>query len=157
MFNIHHMEKIDTFDKIIIKKLITNARIAYSQLAKDIGVSNTLVHKKVNRLRQLGILKYPAFILDAQKLGFSTEAYTTIKLNNPRNVKPVIKELEKIPEVISCSNITGEYTLIIRIFARDNNKLREVLYNKIHLISGVVTTDTVISFETSFEKQVPIE
>lgn len=157
MFNIHHMEKIDTVDKIIIKKLITNARIAYSQLAKDIGVSNTLVHKKVNRLRQLGILKYPAFILDAQKLGFSTEAYTTIKLNNPRNVKPVIKELEKIPEVISCSNITGEYTLIIRIFARDNNKLREVLYNKIHLISGVVTTDTVISFETSFEKQVPIE
>ena len=151
------MEKIDTVDKIIIKKLITNARIAYSQLAKEIGVSNTLVHKKVNRLRQLGILKYPAFILNAQKLGFSTEAYTTIKLNNPRNVKPVIKELEKIPEVISCSNITGEYTLIIRIFARDNNKLREVLYNKIHLISGVVTTDTVISFETSFEKQVPIE
>ena len=151
------MEEIDTIDKTIIKKLITNGRIAYSQLAKDIGVSNTLVHKKVNRLRQLGILKFPTFILDAKKLGYLTEAYTTIKLNNPKNVKPVIKELEKIPEVISCSNITGEYTLIIRIFAPDNNKLREVLYNKIHLISGVISTDTVISFETSFEKQVPIE
>ncbi|MDN5216643.1 Lrp/AsnC ligand binding domain-containing protein [Fulvivirgaceae bacterium BMA12] len=151
------MEKIDTIDKTIIKKLLTNARIAYSQLAKEIGVSNTLVHKKVNRLRQLGILKSPTFILDAQKLGFLTEAYTTIKLDEPKHVKTVIKELEKIPEVISCSNITGEYTLIIRIFARDNDKLREVLYNKIHLISGVVSTDTVISFETSFEKQVPIE
>lgn len=150
------MEKIDTTDRMIIKHLISNARIPFAQLAKEVGISNTMVHKKVNRLRQMGILKNPSYQLDAKQLGLLTEAYTMIKLSNPKHVKQVIKQLEKIPEVISCSNITGEYTLIMRIFTQDNNKLREVLYNKIHLIEGVISTDTIISFETSFEKQVPI-
>ncbi len=148
--------KIDTIDKAIIQHLIDNARIPYSQLAKEVGISNTLVHKKINRLRQEGILKKPSYNLDAQKLGLLTEAYTMIKLSNPKHVKKVIKQLEKIPEVISCSNITGEFTLILRIITQNNDKLRQVLYNKIHLIDGVISTDTSISFETSFEKQVPI-
>ncbi|MGB0523466.1 MAG: Lrp/AsnC family transcriptional regulator [Flammeovirgaceae bacterium] len=146
------MIQLDTTDKAIVKRLLENSRISFVKLAKELGISNTMVHKRVNNLRKVGLLKKATFQVDPKVLGYTTEAYTRIKVANPKQIKPIIQKLKQIPEVVSCSNITGQYALIIRIYAKDNSALRSILYNQIHPIDGVASTDTIISFETSFEK-----
>lgn len=146
------MNQLDTIDLAIVKRLLENSRVSFVKLAEDLGISNTMVHKRVNNLRKAGLLKKATYQLDLSVLGYTTEAFTRIKVSSPKHIRSIIQKLTKIPEVVSCSNITGQYALMIRIYTKDNASLRNILYGQIHPIDGVETTDTIISFETSFEK-----
>ncbi|MDN5200500.1 Lrp/AsnC ligand binding domain-containing protein [Fulvivirgaceae bacterium BMA10] len=149
--------QFDSLDKEILKKLNVDARIPFTQLAKDLGISNSLVHQRINKLKQSGVINRPTYMLDPKILGYETAAYTSIAVTNAKFIHDIITELEKIPEVVECFNITGKYALVIKIFAINNSHLREVLYEKVHPIRGVEGTDTIITFETAFHRSVPIE
>ncbi|MBU2915669.1 Lrp/AsnC family transcriptional regulator [Reichenbachiella agariperforans] len=152
------MEKsqINDMDRAIMKRLGINARVPFSTLAKELGISNTMVHQRVNKLRQLGVLENATFRFNAKALGYSTEAITRIDVANAKYIPKIVAELEKIPEIIECSNISGKYALMIKVIAVDNNHLRDVLYGKIHDLEGVIGTDTNISFETAFQKNIEL-
>ena len=65
-------------------------------------------------------------------------------------------ELEKINEVVECHFTTGSYTILIKLFARDNEHLMELLNDRIQHIPGVTATETLISLEQSINREVPI-
>lgn len=148
--------QFDDTDKKILRRLGENARVPYSTLAKDLGISNTMVHQRVNKLRQSGVIRNATYVFDPKVLGYATEAMTRIEVTNAKYVNSLIAALKEIPEIVECSNITGKYALIIKIFAKDNSHLRDVLYSRIHPLPGVEGTDTTISFETAFQKNIAI-
>ena len=71
--------------------------------------------------------------------------------------KDVVPELEKIPEVVECHFTTGPYTMLIKLYARDNQHLMELLNDRIQMIHGVVETETLISLEQSMNREIPIQ
>ena len=71
--------------------------------------------------------------------------------------RDVVPELEKIPEVVECHFTTGPYSMLIKLYARDNQHLMELLNDKIQMIHGVVDTETLISLEQSMNRSIPIE
>jgi len=70
--------------------------------------------------------------------------------------KEVVAKLDKIPEVVECHFTTGPYTMLTKVYARDNEQLMDLLNNKMQGISGVVSTETLISLEQSIKKRIPI-
>ncbi len=78
-------------------------------------------------------------------------------LDNSKVHRKVEEELSEIPEIVECVNIAGRYAILVKIFARDNRHLRDVIYEKIQPIDGVEGTNTTMSFETAFVRTVPIE
>ena len=149
--------KLDAFDKRIIDELTKDARVPLVQLAKKLKVSNTLVHQRIKKLKESGLLVSANYRVDAWKLGYKTAAYTQIMLTNSKELKKVEKILEKIPEIVECVNISGRYALMVKIFAYNNRHLRDIIYDKIQPIEAVEGTNTTISFETAFSRNVPIE
>lgn len=149
--------QFDETDKKILRRLGENARVPFSTLANELGISNTMVHQRVNKLKQTGVIKNATFVFEPKVLGYTTEALTRIIVTNAKYVNSLIASLKEIPEIVECSNITGKYALIIKIFAKDNSHLRDVLYSRIHPLPGVEGTDTTISFETAFQKNIAIE
>ena len=152
------MEKnqLNPIDMLILRELTADARIPFTQLAKKLKVSNTLVHQRIKKLKDSGILLNATIHLDPWKLGYQTSAYTQIMLTDAKAHREVEKELAKIPEVVECVNISGRYALLIKIFALNNRHLRDIIYEKIHPISGVEGTNTTISFELAFVRNVPL-
>ena len=148
--------KLDAFDRRIIKELTADARIPFIQLAKKLNVSNTLIHQRIKKLKAEGIIDQATFRLDPWRLGYQTSAYTQIMLTNSKHHRRVEEELSKIPEIVECVNIAGRYALIVRIYAVNNRHLRDVIYEKIQPIEGVEGTNTTISFETAFTRNVPL-
>lgn len=73
-----------------------------------------------------------------------------------RRYKEVAAELLKIPEIVECHFTTGNYTMLVKLYSRDNEHLMELLNNRIQEIPGVISTETLISLEQSFTRQVPI-
>ncbi len=148
---------LDEFDRKILIQLEKDGRKPYSEIAKNLNISNTMVHQRVTRMKKIGILKGAGIILDERKLGYEWSAFTGLVLKEDSDSKTIIEELRKIPEVTECYYITGQYTLYIRIVAKSNEHMRSVLYDKIDHISGILKTESMIDFGAAFKRNVSVE
>ncbi|MEO0628538.1 MAG: Lrp/AsnC ligand binding domain-containing protein [Bacteroidota bacterium] len=148
--------QLDPIDRRILHELTKDARIAYTKLAKKLRVSNTLVHQRIKKMKTAGILDKAVYQLDAWKLGYQTSAYTQIMLKEAKHHRSVEEQLAKIPEIVECVNIAGRYALLVKIYAKDNRNLRDIVYEKILSIEGVEGTNTTIAFETAFNRTIPM-
>ena len=149
--------KLDPFDIRIVDELTKDARVPLIQLAKKLKVSNTLIHQRIKKLKEVGVLKSASYSLDPLLLGYETSGYTQIMLTNSKHHRQVTEKLRKIPHVVECVNIAGRYALMVRIYAYNNRHLRDMIYEQIQTIEGVEGTNTIISFESAFSRTVPIE
>jgi Lrp/AsnC family transcriptional regulator for asnA, asnC and gidA len=101
------MEKLDEFDIKIIKELEKDGRIAYSTIATNLKISNTMVHQRINKLTEQGILAGIQPVINEKKVGYDWGAFTGITLNKDHDSDRVIEALKKIPEITECYYITG--------------------------------------------------
>ena len=149
--------QFDYIDTQILLQLRIDARKSYSKIAKELKVSNSLIHQRVKKMIEFGVIKNAEFVLDEKKLGYNTKSYTGIRLREARFAKSVMKELHKIEEIVESNFVSGNYAIFILIFARDNQHLQNILYDNIHLINGVAGTDTFICFDAGFKRNVTID
>ena len=70
--------------------------------------------------------------------------------------KDVVARLLNIPEIVECHFTTGPYTMLIKLYARDNEQLMDLLNNKMQTIPGVVSTETLISLEQSIKREIAV-
>jgi Lrp/AsnC family transcriptional regulator, regulator for asnA, asnC and gidA len=150
------MEKIDSLDKKILDIISGNARIPFKDVAAECKVSRAAIHQRVQRLTDLGVITGSGFHLNPKALGYTTCTYVGIKLERGSMYKDVVAQMNKIPEVIECHFTTGPYTMLTKVYARDNEQLMDLLNNKMQGIPGVVATETLISLEQSIKKRIPI-
>ena len=148
--------QLDPIDLRILDELTSDARVSFVRLSRKLKVSNTLIHQRVRKLRDKGILEKATFQLDPWKLGYQTSAFTQIILVDSKVHREVEEALSKIPEIVECVNISGRYALLVNIYAKNNRHLRDIIYEKIHVIDGVEGTNTTIAFETAFKRSVPL-
>ena len=148
------MYTLDDFDIRILKTLDTDGRMAYSAIATEMGVSNTMVHQRISRLSDQGILEGTKPVLNEKKLGYDWGAFTGISLEKDYDSKRVIEELQKIPEVTECYYITGNYTLYIKIVAKNHEHMRQLLYERIDNIPGIAKTDSIIELGCAFKRNI---
>ena len=146
--------QIDSTDIRIIESLIDDGRIAFSNLAEEIGSSNTLVHQRVKKLKELGILTKPTYLVSPQHAGYDTCAFVLIIVREAKQINDVIDELKKIPEVVSCVSIMGRYDLMVRLYAVNNRHLQDIVHDKLQAIPEIESTNTMVAFEVSFERQI---
>ncbi|MFK7923786.1 MAG: Lrp/AsnC ligand binding domain-containing protein [Bacteroidia bacterium] len=149
--------QFDPLDLEIMAILTEDARIPFAQLAQQLKVSNSLIHQRVRKLKKTGVLKEAVFLLDPGRLGYETCAFTSLMLTHARFMQPVLRKLETIPEIVDCVNIAGRYAIMVKIYAINNQHLRDIVYEKIQTIEGVEGTNTVVAFETAFSREVPLE
>ena len=150
------MEKIDDLDKKILEIISNNARIPFKDVANECGVSRAAIHQRVQRLIDMGVIIGSGYHVNPTSLGYNTCTYVGINLERGNQYNSVVEQLSKIPEIVECHFTTGAYTLLIKLYARDNKHLMELLNHKIQEIPQVISTETLISLEQSVRKEVPI-
>jgi len=150
------MNIVDEFDISIIKELEKDGRMAYSAIASNLKISNTMVHQRINRLIEQGILTGIKPVINEKKVGYDWGSFTGITLNKDQDSDRIIEELKKIPEITECYYITGSFTLYIKIIAKDHEHMRKVLYEKIDTIAGIAKTDSIIELGCAFKRNVSL-
>lgn len=152
----NNMDILDEFDVNIIKELEKDGRMAYSAIATTLKISNTMVHQRINRLIDHGIITGIKPIINEKKIGYDWGSFTGITLNKDQDSDRIIEELKKIPEITECYYITGSFTLYIKIIAKDHEHMRRVLYEKIDTIPGIAKTDSIIELGCAFKRNVSL-
>lgn len=147
---------IDALDEKILKLITKNARIPFLEVARECGVSGAAIHQRVQRLLNIGVVSGSEFILNPQKLGYNTTAYMGIYLEKANSHRRVVQELVKVPEIVECHYTTGQYAIFIKVQTKTNKHLKKLIDEKLQEIDGIARTETFISLEMEFKRQVEI-
>lgn len=147
---------LDKYDSAILACLESDGRQAFSHIAQQLGISNTMVHQRVQRMTDQGVLIGVKPMLDEKKLGYDWASFTGLTLEKDHNSAKVIEALHAIPEVTECYFITGAYTLFIRITAKNHEHMRQILYEKIDNIPGISKTDSFMELGCAFKRNVQV-
>lgn len=146
---------LDSLDKKILKLIAKDARIPFLEVARLCNVSGAAIHQRIQKLTNLGVLKGSQFIIDPEMLGYETCAYIGLYLQNSATFDDVVEELKKIPEVVECHYTTGGFDMFIKLYARNNHHLLNVIHDKLQPL-GLSRSETIISFNAIIDRQLPI-
>ena len=154
---IEPLPNIDELDEKILKLITKNARIPFLEVARECGVSGAAIHQRVQRLLNLGVVSGSEFLVNPQKMGYFTCAYMGIHLEKAKFHQQVVEQLTKIPEVVECHYVTGAYAIFIKVQTKTNKHLKKLIDEDLQEIEGIARTETFISLEMEFKRQVPIK
>lgn len=150
------MEKIDKLDRKILEIISQNARVPFKDVAEVCNVSRAAIHQRVQKMIEMKVIVGSGYHVNPAALGYNTCTYIGVKLERGSMYKDVVPEFEKIAEVVECLFTTGPYTLLLKLYARDNDHFMELLNGRIQEIPGVISTETLISLRQSIKREVPI-
>ena len=147
---------IDKLDLQIIAHMQENAETSYADLGKKLFVSGGTIHVRIKKLQEMGIVKGTKLKIDLKQMGYDVIAFIGIYLEKSSLYDQVAKELRKIPEIIRVNYTTGNYSMFAEIVCKDINQLKLVLHDELQKIKGIERTETFISLEESFKRNVAV-
>lgn len=150
-------DRISSLDRQILSIISWNARIPFRDVAEQCGVSRAAIHQRVQRMFDDGVITGSGYHVDPKSIGYSTCTYVGLTLEKGSMYRQVVSELDRIPEVVESHFTTGRYTMMIKLYARDNSHLMELINGQIQEIKGVAATETLISLDESIKKEIPID
>ena len=147
---------LDELDHQILDILMKNAKVPYTEIAKQLFVSGGTIHVRMKKMEEAGVVTGYHLSVDHTKLGYDIAAFLGIYLDKSSLYAQVADGLNKIPEVVGAHYTKGLYNIFAKIICRDTDHLRTVLHDKIQNIQGIQRTETFISLQESINRSVPM-
>lgn len=132
---------LDALDRKIISLLQRDGRRAYGAIAEEIGLSEAAVRRRVQRLRDSGVMQIVA-ITDPLQLGYGREALIGIRVHG--DVRLVADKVAAIDEANYVVMTAGSFDIIAEVIAEDDNDLVHLLNDAIRSIPGVTEVETFL-------------
>lgn len=145
---------LDKLDFQIIQEMMENAGISYADLGKKLFVSGGTIHVRIKKLEEMKVVKGTKLTVDTKMLGYDVIAFIGIYLEKSSLYDTVAKELRKIPEIVRLNYTTGNYSMFAEVVCKDIQQLRLVLHDELQKIKGIERTETFISLDESFTRNV---
>jgi Lrp/AsnC family transcriptional regulator for asnA, asnC and gidA len=136
--------------------MMEDAEVSYADLGKQFFVSGGTIHVRIKKLEELGIVKGKRLAVDLKVLGYDIIAFIGIYLEKSSMYDNVAQALKNIPQVVRVNYTTGNYSMFVEIVCKDMQQLRFVLHDELQNIKGIERTETLISLEESFSRNVKI-
>jgi Lrp/AsnC family transcriptional regulator for asnA, asnC and gidA len=149
-------KSLDKLDLQIIQAMMQDAEISYADLGKQFFVSGGTIHVRIKKLEELGVVKGKRLGVDLKLLGYDIIAFIGIYLEKSSMYDAVALALKNIPQVVRVNYTTGNYSMFVEIVCKDIQQLRFVLHDELQKIKGIERTETLISLEESFSRNVKI-
>ena len=147
---------LDKLDLQIIQHMMDDSMISYADLGKKLFVSGGTIHVRIKKLEEAGVVKGFRLNADLKKLGYDVIAFIGIYLKESSLYDSVARELQKLPEIVRLNYTTGNYIMFAEIACRDIMQLKNVLHDELQKIKGIERTETFISLEESFNRNVRV-
>jgi len=149
-------KSLDKLDLQIVQSMMLDAEISYADLGKQLFVSGGTIHVRIKKLEELGIVRGKRLAVDMKVLGYDVIAFIGIYLEKSSLYDSVAEALQKIPQIVRLNYTTGNYSMFAEIVCKDIQQLRFVLHDELQKIKGIERTETFISLEESFSRNVRV-
>lgn len=127
---------VDKVDLAILKFLQEDASIPFTEIARRLKISESTVRKRVEKLKQEGIIKKFTLVVEPSKIGLNTVAIVGVDVD-PSRLLEAAQKLCEIPETRYVATSTGDHMIMTEIWTRDGRELTKIISEKIGTIEGV--------------------
>lgn len=137
------MPEVDEIDHRVLRLLREDGRRTFSEMAERIGLSVAAVKRRVDRLREIGVITGFSVQIDYAKLGWGIEAFTELRYQGTTPVGEIIRTAGDVPEVQAVFTIAGDPDALIHVRVRDLGHLQLVI-DRLRRAGNVTGTKTLL-------------
>lgn len=135
---------LDRTDLSILVLLLRDARSSVRRIAAEVGMSAPAVTERISRLERHGIVRGYRAEVDWTRLGYGLIAYIAVTGVQGWEQAETVASLRDLPEVEQVEIVTGASDLMVRLRVRDQQHLRECLFERLWKVPGIHRTETLI-------------
>lgn len=140
------LQKLDDLDLKLLYELTRDGSISVPNLSKKMGINASVLYSRIKRLTKKKIIKKFTIIVDEAQLGIAVKA--TIGINRDPKLKDAIhKQLLQTPEIVSISEVTGRFDIMVSVHSESLEKLHSIVIEKIGKIEGIQSTETFVELQ----------
>ena len=150
---------MDDVDQAILRELQLHARLSNVELARRVHLSPPAVHARVKRLEDSGLIERHVTMLNRQRAGFDMLCFVGVRLqfHETKQVAGFHDSIAKMPEVLECHHVTGEYDYLLKVIARNTEDLEDFLLRRLTPVPGVAHIQTsLVLREVKATSAIPI-
>jgi Lrp/AsnC family leucine-responsive transcriptional regulator len=141
---------LDEIDLHILRVLQARADIPNNALADEVGLTPGPCLRRVQRLKEDGIIRKYTINVDHKLLGYRLSAFVEITLEHHTSevAGKFIKAVAKKPQVLSCHMVTGDCDFVLRVLVHDLDEYRKLVWEELHRIDGVDKIRSIVILDT---------
>ncbi|MCH6571397.1 MAG: Lrp/AsnC family transcriptional regulator [Thaumarchaeota archaeon] len=130
----------------LLYELSKDGSISVPNLSKKLGINASVLYSRIKRLMKKKLIKKFTIEIDETLLGIGVKA--TVGINrDPKLKESIHKQLMETSEVVSISEITGRFDILVRVYADNLEALHSVVIEKIGKIDGIQNTETFVELQ----------
>ncbi|KJS11418.1 MAG: AsnC family transcriptional regulator [Peptococcaceae bacterium BRH_c8a] len=143
---------LDNIDLTTLQILQDNARCSYQEIANRLGVSRVTIYERVRKLTENGFIEGFHVKVNARRIGYPVTAIVGLITIQGSEAYRTINELRAIYEVEEIHVVTGRYDYLVKVRARDNEDLQQILLTRIDQVHGFQRAETMVVLSSPVEK-----
>lgn len=135
---------MDKIDFKILKVLQAEPELNITEIGKRVGLSHTPCWRRIKQMEERGVIKQRTVILDPEVLNLDVCVFCFVKLENhhEKTLLDFEKAVLKLPDVLQCYSITGDYDYSLRVVTSDIRHYEKVLKRKLIKLPNVAFVNT---------------
>ncbi len=145
-------EKLDALDISILNALSADARIPFTEIAKELNVSSGTIHVRIRKMESLGIISTSRLNINYRALLIEVIAYVFLRIRSHSIIQEIIEKLSSIPEVISVELTSGTNQLIVKLVSASRQRYNEIITRVFPTIDGIVIDEHAIVLDELIDR-----
>lgn len=135
---------MDALDYKLIKRLVAEGRVTWSDLASELGLSSPSTADRVRRLEEQGVITGYTALINPEAVGSDLTAFVAVSLERPEHRAAFLQRVAVLEEVQECHHIAGDDDYLLKVRSRNTRDLDRIISTEIKGVSGVIRTKTTI-------------
>lgn len=131
---------LDKIDHKIIRVLLEDGRAPFSQIAKEVALTDVAIKKRLDRLKRKGVVNSITADLNLKVLGYENPIYVQIRSEIGKN-KDLVKRLNEMDFVVELNQVLGEYNLLAKLIVPDLESAEKFI-EKLGVLDGILDIKT---------------
>lgn len=133
------MNNLDEADRRLLRAVQADSSRSTAELAEAAGLSQPACWRRLQKLREAGVILREVAVLDREKLGFGAQVYAMVKLSNTgrANLAGFAEAIRALPEVVECHVLMGSADFLLKIVTRDIHDYERFFFERLSALDGV--------------------
>ena len=137
--------KLDSYERKILALLQQDCSLSAAEIAEKVGLSTTPCWRRIQRLRESGVIARQVALLDRRKIGLNAQIFAQVKLNahGRQHLDEFTAAIREFPEVLEAFVLMGPVDFLLRIVAADIDAYERFFFEKLSRLQGVQEINSI--------------
>lgn len=146
---------MDEIDLAILKHLCKNSRMHSTEIATDLNLATSTVHKRIEKMRDTGVIKEFTVKVDTTEVGLNVTTFIGVNIEQSKRIN-ILNRLKSIDDVLEIHELLEPYDMLLKVRTFDIHSLKENVLQVIGNMDGIRDSQSILTTRCHKERSCTI-